>query len=96
MAGGDVSRPQLLTVGPQLAELEPAVADDAGIRRPPGKVLVGEVVDDAVELALEIESVERNVEAVGNPAGVAGVDGAAAALLAIGARRHRVHERRCA
>src|SRR5262249_16018419 len=47
-------------------------------------ILVGEVVDDAIELVLEIERVKRDVEAVGDAAGVTGIDGATAALLVFG------------
>ena len=96
MAGGDEVGLQLLAVGPELAELQPAVADDARIRRPAGEIFVGEVVDDAVELALEIEGVKRNVELVGDAPGIAGIDGAAAAFLVIGRGRRRRRERRCA
>src|SRR5258708_8359692 len=85
MPRGNVVGFQLFAVGPEFAELEPIVANNAGIGCSPGKVFVGEVIDDAAEVALEVESVKRNVEQVGHPAGVAGVDGAAAALLVPGA-----------
>ena len=85
MAGGDEVGLQLLAVGPQLAELQPVVAHHAWIRRAAGEILVGEVIDDAVEIALEIQRVKRNVEPVGDAAGVAGIDGAATALLVVGA-----------
>ena len=89
MAGGDEVGVELLAVGPELAELEPVVADDARVRRAAREVLVGEVVDDAVEVVLEVEGVERDVEPVGDAAGIAGVDGAAAALLVVGRSRRR-------
>ena len=85
VAGGDEVGLELLAVGPQLAELQPVVADDARVRRPAREVLVGEVVDDAAEVALEVEGVERDVEPVGHAAGIAGIEGAAAALLVRGA-----------
>ena len=84
MAGGDEVGVELLAVRPELAELEPVVADDARIRRSARGVLVGEVVHDAAEVVFEIEGVKRNVEPIGDPASVAGVDGAAAALLVRG------------
>ena len=96
MAGGDEIGFELLAVGPQLAELQPVVADDARIRRAAGQVFVGEIVDDAVEVALEIEGVKRDVEPVGDAAGIAGIDGAAAALLVIGAAVVARRGRRCA
>src|SRR5262249_37706283 len=46
---------ELLAVGPELAELQPVVADDAGVWRAAGEVFIGEVVDDPVELVLKIE-----------------------------------------
>ena len=55
MAGGDEIGPNLLAIRPELAELEPDVAHHAGIRRPAGHVLVGEVVLDPPEVALEVE-----------------------------------------
>src|SRR5262249_39329144 len=78
---GHVVGPELPAVVPELAELEPVVADDAGVGRPPGQVLVGEVVHDAGEVVLEVQGVEGQVQPVRDPAGVAGVHGAAAALL---------------
>ena len=97
VAGGDEVGVELLAERPQLAELQPGVADDARVRRAAAEVLVGEVVDDAVELALEVERVERDVEPVGDAPGVAGVDGRAAALLVVRpARRPRRRARRSA
>ena len=85
MAGGDVVGLELFAVGPEFAELEPGVADDAGVGRAAGEVLVGEVVDDPAEVLLEIQRVEGDVEPVGHAAGVASVEGATAALLVGGA-----------
>ena len=65
-----------------------------GVR--PGEVLVGEVVDDAVEVRLEVEGVERDVEPVGDAAGVAGIEARAAALLVVAAGVARRCARRCA
>src|SRR5262249_37571962 len=72
MAGGDEVGAQLPAVLPQAAELQPAVADDARVRRPPGQVLVGEVVDDAAEVLFEIEGVKGEIESVGDAAGGGG------------------------
>ena len=85
VAGGDEVGVELLGELPELAELQPGVADDARVRRPAAEVFVGEVVDDPVELCLEVEGVERDVELVGDAASVAGIDGRAAALLVVGA-----------
>src|SRR6516225_5078750 len=97
MPGGDEVCLNLFGVGPKLAELEPAVANDTGVRRTAGKVFVGEVVDDTVEVALEIQGVKGDVELVSNSPRVAGINGAAAAFLAIGPAvlfrmRARTHE----
>src|SRR5205814_374333 len=84
MAGGDVVSLHLPAVSPELAELEPAVADDARIRRAAGEILVGEIIDDAIEFALEIERVEWDIQLVGDAPGIAGIDGAATSLFVIG------------
>ena len=81
---GDEIGFDLLTVGPELAEFQPAIAYDARIRRPAGQVFVGEVVDDAVEVFLEVEGVKGDVETVGNAASVSGVHGAATAFFVVG------------
>ena len=78
-----------LPYGPELAELEPGVADDAGIGRATLRVFVDEVVHDLLEVALEIEGIKRHVELIGDAAGIAGIDGSAAAFLAVGGRAHR-------
>src|SRR5204863_228725 len=49
---------ELLAVPPELAELQPAITDHTGVRRPPGQVLVREVIDDAIEIFLEVQGVE--------------------------------------
>src|SRR5437868_2176228 len=85
MSGGDEVGVELSAIRPELAELEPGVADDAGIGRSTAEILVGEVVDDAVEIVLEIEGIKGDVELIGHTASVAGIDGAAATLLVIGA-----------
>ena len=68
----------------QLAELQPVVADHAGVRRAAGRVLGHEVIDDPVELVLKIQGVKRNPQPVGNAPGVVGVGRGAAALLVAG------------
>jgi hypothetical protein len=85
MSGGDEISLELSAVGPELAELEPGVADDAGIRRASGQIFIGEIVNDPVEFTFEIKSIERNAKAVGYAAGVSGVLSAAAAFLVRGA-----------
>ncbi len=80
MAGRHEVGPDLLAVGPELAELEPDVAHDARIRRPPGHVLVGEIIHDPREVALEVEGVERDIEPVGDALGIHGIGDAAAGL----------------
>src|SRR5208283_3578064 len=97
VAGGDEIGLELLAVGPELAELQPVVADDARVGRAAGEVFVREVVDDAFEVRLEVERVERDVEPVGDAPGVAGIERAAAAFLVRGgvivvAMHARAHE----
>ena len=62
VAGRDGVAAELLRVLPQLSELEPVVAADAGIRRAPGVVLVLEVADDPAEVVAEVHDVEGNAE----------------------------------
>src|SRR5579862_3792822 len=81
MPGGNEVGRQLLAVAPELAELEPVVADNTRIGRSPGQVFVGKVVDDAVEILLEIESIEGNVQQVGHAPRIACIKGTAAAFL---------------
>ena len=78
MAGRHEVGPDLLAVGPELAELEPDVAHHARVGRSARQVLVGEVILDPAEVALEIERVERDVEPVGDLLGVGGIGDAAA------------------
>ena len=82
MAGGHVIGPDAVGIVEQAAELQPRIANDAGIGRSAGGVLGDEVSDDPVELLLEVDGVERDVELVGHAPGVGGVGGGAAALLA--------------
>ncbi len=80
MAGGDEVGPDLLAVRPELAELEPDVAEDARVGGPAGGVFVGELVHDPGEVAFEVEGIERDVEAVGDGSGVDRVGARAAGL----------------
>ena len=58
MAGRQAIRAELAREGDQVDELHPLVAADAGHRRPPGGIFVGEAVDHAVaESAFIIEDV---------------------------------------
>ena len=84
MAGGDEIGPDAVGIVEQLAELQPVVADDAGIGGAAGGVFVHEIVDDPAELVLEIEGIKRDVEPIGHAAGVAGVHGGAAAFFMLG------------
>ncbi len=76
----------------QVLELHPLVAADAGHRRRPGQVAVGEFVDHGVaEDVLVVEHVVREAHLLGHAAGVVDVAaGAAGALL--GQRRAVVVE----
>ncbi len=76
----------------QVLELHPLVAADAGHRRRPGEVAVGEFVDHRLaEGVLVVENVMRKAHLLGHPAGVVDVaPGAAGALL--GQRRAVVVE----
>ena len=89
MTGGHEICSELLPIGPQLAELEPGVANDARVGRAAGEVLVGEVVDDPAEMLLEVEGVERDVEPIRDAAPVARIDGRAAAFFAVRTRISR-------
>ena len=94
VAGRHEVGPDLLAVRPELAELEPDVAEDAGVGGPAGRVFVGELLHDPGEVALEIEGVERDVEPIGDRPGVDGVGRRAAGLglplrvVAVGSRAH--------
>src|SRR5436305_875130 len=74
---------KLLAVAPELAELEPGIADNARIGRAALDILVDEVVHDPAEVLLEVERVEGDIEAVRDAAGIAGIQGDTAALLAV-------------
>ena len=87
MAGGDELGPDAVGIVEQLAELEPVVADDAGIRRAGRRYSSDEIIDDPAELVRRFRRVKRNIEPIGHAAGIGGVAGAAAALLVIGPRR---------
>src|SRR5258708_38590236 len=76
---------QLFPIRPQLAELQPVVADYTRIGRSAGEILVGKVINDAFEIAFKIESVKGNVESIGPPPSIARVERAATALLVRGA-----------
>ncbi len=54
VARGDEVCVDLFGVGVELAELEPVVASDAGVRGASCGVFVDEVVDDAAEVFLEV------------------------------------------
>ena len=82
MARGHVVGPDAVGIVEQSAELQPRVADDAGIGRSAGGVLGDEVIDDPVELLLEVDGVERDIELIGHSPGVGGVGGGAATLFA--------------
>ena len=92
---GDGVAAELLTELPELAELQPVVADDAGVRRAALEVFVREIIDDRAELVFEIEGVKRNVELVRHAAGIAGVNRGAATLLIVpaGIRFFGMHAR---
>src|SRR6185437_13465815 len=76
---------ELLAERPELPELQPVVADHAGVGRAAARVFVREVVDDLVEFAFEIEGVKRDVQAIGDAAGIAGIDGGTTAFLVVAA-----------
>ena len=95
MAGRHEVGSDLFAVGPQLAELEPDVADHARIGRSSREILVREVILDPREVALEIEGVKRDVEAIGDTLRIERVGHAAAGLgtaLGIFGRGPGAHE----
>src|SRR5438093_2709280 len=61
MTCGHEIGPELLPVGPQLAELEPSVADHAGVGRSPGHIFVRKIINHPVEIVFEIQSIERDI-----------------------------------
>src|SRR5579871_2427819 len=83
MPGGDEIGLELLAERPEFAEFEPIVANNARIRRSSREILIGEIVDDAVEFLFEVQSIERNVEPIRNAPAIACIDRGAASLLAI-------------
>ena len=83
MPAGDELRADTIGIVEQLAEFQPGVADDARVRRAPGRILVDEVVDDPIELLLEVQGVEGDVQHLGHAAGVVGVGRAAAPCLRV-------------
>ena len=66
----------------ELAELQPGVAGDARIGRPPGGVFGHEVCDNPAEFLLEIQDIEGDIQPLGDAAGILGVGRATAALRA--------------
>ncbi len=80
MAGRHEVGADLFAIGPKLAELEPDVAHHAWIGRSSRQILVREVIFDPREVALEIEGVKRNVEAIGDTLSIEGVGHAATGL----------------
>ena len=95
MAGRHEVGADLLAIGPQLAELEPDVADHAWIGRSSREILVREVIFDPREVALEIEGVKRDVESIGDTLRIERIGHAAAGLgtpFDILGRRPGAHE----
>ena len=79
---GDVRGTDLPGMGVQSTELQPVIAAHAWIRRAPGIVFLDEVIDDPAEFALEINHVERHVQAGRHAPGIIGIIDRAASLLA--------------
>ena len=73
MARGDEPGAHLPGIGMQLAELQPVIASDAGVRRATRVVLSHEVIDDPAELLLEVADVQGNPQLGRYTAGVRGV-----------------------
>ena len=84
MPGRDELGPDAVGIFQQLAELQPVVAHDAGVRRSARDVLFDEVVLDSPKVVAEVEGVERHIEPIGDAAGIGGVRRAAAPLLMLG------------
>src|SRR6185369_370851 len=71
----------------QIAELDLAIALDAGHRRLDGEIALGEAIDHRLlEAALVVEDVVRNADALGHAARVVDVLAGAAGALAVGRR----------
>ena len=85
MAGGEAIGAELAGEAQQIGELHPLVARDAGDRRPPARIFVGEALDHALaEAALIVEHVMGDAEPVGDRLGVVNVLAGAAGLRAPG------------
>ena len=68
----------------QIAELDRAVARDAGDRRLAGQIAFGEAVDHRLaEARLVVEHVMRDAERLGDPAGIVDILAGAAGALAV-------------
>ena len=85
---GDGRRPDRVGVVEEPAKLDPRVAPHAGVGRAPTAIVRREGIDDPVEVGRQVERVERDAEPVGHAAGVEGVGGAAASLVAWPRRDH--------
>ncbi len=81
MSGGDSLGPDLASEVPELAELEPVVAHHAGVGRAAGEVFIGEVIFDPAESILKVQSMKRNIQGIGDAAGIGGIGCAATTLL---------------
>ena len=87
MAGGERLRAELARGLQEVAELDAAVALDAGHRRLAQRIGIGEIVDDGLAKAvLVVEHVMGNAELGGHVAGVVDVLAGAAGALAVGRR----------
>ena len=86
MAGSDAVGADLARGDEQLIELEMVVAERAGDGRASGEILLDEGADDvALEALLLVDDVVRDVEVLGDAAGVVDIiDRAAAALHLLG------------
>src|SRR5262245_22796940 len=81
MPGRDKLCPDAIRVVKQLAKLDPVVALHARIRRPPGRVLTYEIVDDLDELGLQIQRIKGNAQLIRHPPGVLSIRCRAATLF---------------
>ena len=83
MAGGKAIRAQLARHAEQIGELGPHIAADAGDRRAPGEIFVGELLDHVfAEGGFMIEHVMRDAQPVSHGARIADVVARAARALA--------------
>jgi hypothetical protein len=84
MAGGEHVRAEFARGLEQVAELDRAVAFDAGDRRLAGEIAVGEVLDHGLaEAGFVVEHVMRDADHLGDAAGVVDVLAGAARALAM-------------